>query len=80
MRPSFEYHCTEGIDDAVGILVRDDDAKEKLLAQIGKIGIVLLVVFHLCYPVLVKLHGSRTIYDSKGLEFNDVRKTLSDIF
>jgi len=45
--------------------VRDDDAKEKLLAQIGKIGIVLQVVFQLCYPFLVKLHAAELYTKAK---------------
>lgn len=70
--------------------MRDDDAKEKLLAQIGNIGIVLQVVFQLCYPLLVKLHApepyttakdwNSMMYERPFLIYSDIEFLWAQVF
>jgi hypothetical protein len=54
-----------------GILVRDEAGRDKLRQQVGDIGLIMSVLSacRVCSR-LRKFH--RTLYESKGLEFNDV--------
>ena len=57
-------------------MVRDEAAKSKLRKQVGDIGLILLVYSLLCSHLnsLIKDNTvSSTLYESKGLEFDDVR-------
>jgi hypothetical protein len=53
-----------------GIIVRDDAARESFKTEIGKVGVTLYVRLSLCcfrYSV-----ATRTLFNSKGLEYDDV--------
>ena len=52
------------------ILVRNDAAREKLRKQVGNIGLIMCVLFEA--RLVEMLNAYRTLYESKGLEFNDV--------
>ena len=52
------------------ILVRNDAAREKLRKQVGDIGLIMCVLFVARLVEMLKTY--RTLYESKGLEFNDV--------
>lgn len=52
------------------ILVRNDAAREKLRRQVGNIGLIMCVLFEARSVEILK--ACRTLYESKGLEFNDV--------
>ena len=52
------------------ILVRNDAAREKLRKQVGNIGLIMCVLFEAWMVDMLK--ACRTLYESKGLEFNDV--------
>ena len=52
------------------ILVRNDAAREKLRKQVGDIGLIMCVFFVARLAEMLKTY--RTLYESKGLEFNDV--------
>jgi hypothetical protein len=67
---SFLLFCPKG-KTTLGILVRDEAARFKLREQVGDIGLIMYVPLSLCIKLL--LTTSRTLYESKGLEFNDVR-------
>lgn len=57
----------------LGILVRDDVARDELRRQVGEIGLIMWV-FSLptsSFDVMSKC-VDRTLYESKGLEFDDV--------
>ena len=63
----------------LGILVRDDDARERLMSQVGDIGLILYVI---CMRLMILLTSPahRTLYESKGLEFNDVSSQPSNVY
>lgn len=53
--------------------MRDDSARDKLRAEVGDIGLIMSVYslsFLYIEPGLIR---RRTLYESKGLEFNDVK-------
>lgn len=53
-----------------GIIVRDDTARESFKAEIGRVGVTLCVRSFLCrFRCLV---ATRTLFNSKGLEYDDV--------
>ena len=52
------------------ILVRNDAARERLRKQVGNIGLIMCVLFEARLVEMLKAY--RTLYESKGLEFNDV--------
>jgi hypothetical protein len=56
------------------ILVRNDAAREKLRKRVGNIGLIMCVLFVARSVEILKAH--RTLYESKGLEFNDVSPPL----
>ena len=58
------------------ILVRNDAAREKLRKQVGNIGLIMCAVFAARLDKMLK--ACRTLYESKGLEFNDVSSPLRD--
>lgn len=65
------HRCNTGLTNyTLGILVRDDAAREKLRARVGEIGLILYVLKSI--PSVVLIPFSRTLYESKGLEFDDV--------
>lgn len=56
-----------------GIIVRNEGARNDLLEQMGDIGIVLCVArVWVCYMCIHVRPFNRTLYESKGLEFDDV--------
>jgi len=67
------------LSSMLGILVRDEAAKRKLRQQVGEIGLVLYV------RIISQASGHwlmvpRTLYESKGLEFDDVRTMSLRLF
>jgi ATP-dependent exoDNAse (exonuclease V) beta subunit len=50
--------------------VRDDTARESFKTEIGRVGITLCVRSFLCW--FVYLIATRTMFNSKGLEYDDV--------
>jgi hypothetical protein len=56
----------------IGILVRDQAAENKLRAEIGNIGSIMWVSLYWLWCNFVAHNARRTLYDSKGLEFDDV--------
>ena len=53
-----------------GIIVRDDAARESFKTEIGRVGVTLYVrLFLCCFRYLV---ATRTLFNSKGLEYDDV--------
>jgi hypothetical protein len=50
--------------------VRDDAARELFKTEIGQVGVTLYVRLFLCY--FVCLVATRTLFNSKGLEYDDV--------
>lgn len=61
----------------LGILVRDDTARDELRRQVGEIGLIMWVFSlpTLSFDVMSKC-VDRTLYESKGLEFDDVHLFL----
>ena len=56
----------------LGILVRDDAARDELRRQVGEIGLIMFVFSsNISFDVMSKC-VDRTLYESKGLEFDDV--------
>jgi hypothetical protein len=54
--------------------VRDDATRESFKKEIGRIGVTLYVrSFYSCFRYLV---ATRTIFNSKGLEYDDVSSNL----
>jgi hypothetical protein len=53
-----------------GIIVRDDTARESFKTEIGRVGVTLCVRSFLCW--LGYLVATRTMFNSKGLEYDDV--------
>ena len=56
-------------------MVRDDAAKAELRKQVGDIGLILSVFFAFFVFKLLAYHNDTvpsTLYESKGLEFDDV--------
>lgn len=56
----------------LGILVRDESARDELREQVGEIGLIMFVKFSSLAERRLTMHN-RTLYESKGLEFDDVR-------
>jgi len=58
-----------------GIIVRDEAAKERLHQEVGEeLGLIMYVYYQTLSSQLMAV--SRTIYESKGLEFNDVNELI----
>ena len=55
----------------LGILVRDDASLKRLQEKTGNIG-VIMYVFFIPHPDALNWAIYRTLYDSKGQEFDDV--------
>jgi hypothetical protein len=56
----------------IGILVRNDAAREALRRQVGELGLIMYVCFTIQVVKFTILLSSRTPYEAKGLEFSDV--------
>ena len=56
----------------LGILVRDESARDELRKQVGEIGLIMFVKYSSAAERRLTRHN-RTLYESKGLEFDDVR-------
>ena len=57
----------------LGIIVRDNAARESFKTAIGRVGVTLYVKPSLrCFRYLV---ATRTLFNSKGLEYDDVSLT-----
>ena len=56
----------------LGILVRDESARDELREQVGEIGLIMFVKYPSAEERRLTRHN-RTLYESKGLEFDDVR-------
>lgn len=59
----------------LGVIVRDDTARESFKTEIGRVGVTLCVRLFLCgFGYLVT---SRTMFNSKGLEYDDVSPSFA---
>ncbi len=52
--------------------MRNDTAREKLREQVGDVGLIMYVFSSYVKYIDVLITLYRTLYESKGLEFNDV--------
>lgn len=57
---------------SIGVLVRDDEVREALQPHLPQSTLLLYVFTISCKSSVADEHIS-TLYESKGLEFNDVR-------
>jgi hypothetical protein len=55
--------------------VRDDVARESFKSEIGRVGVTLYVRSSLCCPG-TQSRGVRTLFNSKGLEYDDVSQSF----
>ena len=54
--------------------MRDDAARESFKSEIGRVGVTLYVRSPLLSPVLIR--NVRTLFNSKGLEYDDVSQSF----
>jgi hypothetical protein len=59
----------------LGIIVRDDAARESFKTEIGRVGVTLYVRTFLC--CCGYLFATRTLFNSKGLEYDDVSSSFT---
>ena len=76
---SFTHPILKKKTSHTGVLVRDDTARDKLQQKL-KNSIIMLGPTSNPAGAIHLTHTHRTLYESKGLEFNDVSVTPFEFF